>query len=234
MYVPKLSSRSYHMYFLINLCVRYVRTQADSRQPAVVLTVNNKSTSLRLRGIRVVISTHRHTRRAQVWWVKHFEQNFQNSRVQHCRNTKWTSRAAADIVDRMRRGSNKKVPDDRLGTVDRAIREKKIFTALVKMPDGVQEVLLENGWIGKTPADNSESLPPPTVGRTTMHIPCMRKHSVINVQNTTIFGVGNWKCRRNRSKRLFDFCPPYMKIPVPGSALGGGHNGAYSSIEPRA
>lgn len=46
---------------------------------------------------------------------------------------------------------------DKLGTVDQAIRERKIFTALVKMPEEVQMVLLENGWIGKKSIDDGNS-----------------------------------------------------------------------------
>lgn len=75
--------------------------------------------------------------------------------MQHSRNTSWTGRAEADNDDRMQRGDNNKEPDDRLGTVDLVIRKKKIFTALAKMPEGAQKVLLENGWIGKTSGDNS-------------------------------------------------------------------------------
>lgn len=44
--------------------------------------------------------------------------------------------------------------EDKLGTVDRAIRERNIFTALVKMPEEVQTVFLENGWIGKNGIDD--------------------------------------------------------------------------------
>ncbi|XP_025207083.1 protein monoglycylase TTLL8-like, partial [Melanaphis sacchari] len=36
-----------------------------------------------------------------------------------------------------------------LGTLDQTIREKKIFTAVVKMPADIQTALIENGWIGK-------------------------------------------------------------------------------------
>lgn len=38
-----------------------------------------------------------------------------------------------------------------LGTVDRAIRERNIFTALSKMPVKFQTILFENGWIEKKP-----------------------------------------------------------------------------------
>lgn len=48
-------------------------------------------------------------------------------------------------------------PVNKVGTVDRAIKERKLFTALVKMPDEVQTALLEHGWIGKSiPSDNGE------------------------------------------------------------------------------
>lgn len=40
-----------------------------------------------------------------------------------------------------------------VGTVDRAIRENNIFTALSKMPVEVQKALLENGWIEKKATD---------------------------------------------------------------------------------
>lgn len=44
-----------------------------------------------------------------------------------------------------------------LGTVDRAIREKNIFTALSKMPIEFQTTLFENGWIEKKRADDNRN-----------------------------------------------------------------------------
>lgn len=41
-----------------------------------------------------------------------------------------------------------------VGTVDQAIRERKIFTAVVKMPAEIQTTLIENGWIGKIKVDD--------------------------------------------------------------------------------
>ncbi|KAF0759556.1 Uncharacterized protein FWK35_00011073 [Aphis craccivora] len=41
-----------------------------------------------------------------------------------------------------------------VGTVDQAIRERKIFSAVVKMPDEIQTMLIENGWIGKIKVDD--------------------------------------------------------------------------------
>lgn len=50
------------------------------------------------------------------------------------------------------------IPVNKVGTIDHAIKEKKIFTALVKMPDEVQTTLLQHGWIRKnTLSDNGES-----------------------------------------------------------------------------
>lgn len=40
-------------------------------------------------------------------------------------------------------------PTSKTATVDKAIREGKIFTAIAEMPEDFQNVLLENGWIGK-------------------------------------------------------------------------------------
>jgi len=53
--------------------------------------------------------------------------------------------------DKLRRGSGK----NSVGTVDQTIREKKIFTAVAKMPAEIQTKLIENGWIGKITADDS-------------------------------------------------------------------------------
>ncbi|KAL4091426.1 hypothetical protein QTP88_026118 [Uroleucon formosanum] len=52
--------------------------------------------------------------------------------------------------EKFRRGSGK----NSVGTVDQAIREKKIFTAVAKMPAEIQTKLIENGWIGKITADD--------------------------------------------------------------------------------
>ncbi|XP_015367947.1 PREDICTED: protein monoglycylase TTLL8-like [Diuraphis noxia] len=42
-----------------------------------------------------------------------------------------------------------------IGTLDQAIRQRNIFTAVAKMPVEIQTTLIENGWIGKiTVADN--------------------------------------------------------------------------------
>lgn len=51
--------------------------------------------------------------------------------------------------DKFRRGSGKNL----VGTVDQAIRERKIFTAVAKMPGEIQTKLIENGWIGKITVD---------------------------------------------------------------------------------
>ncbi|XP_026805134.1 LOW QUALITY PROTEIN: protein monoglycylase TTLL8-like [Rhopalosiphum maidis] len=42
-----------------------------------------------------------------------------------------------------------------VGTVDQAIRERKIFTAVAKMPAEIQMTLIKNGWIGKIKDDNN-------------------------------------------------------------------------------
>lgn len=44
-----------------------------------------------------------------------------------------------------RRGSGK----NSIGTLDQAIRQRNIFTAVAKMPAEIQTTLMENGWIGK-------------------------------------------------------------------------------------
>lgn len=50
-----------------------------------------------------------------------------------------------------RRGSGK----NSIGTLDQAIRQRNIFTAVAKMPAEIQTTFMENGWIGKiTVADN--------------------------------------------------------------------------------
>jgi len=51
---------------------------------------------------------------------------------------------------KFRRGSGK----NSVGTVDQAILERKIFTAVAKMPAEIQTKLIENGWIGKIPVDD--------------------------------------------------------------------------------
>lgn len=51
----------------------------------------------------------------------------------------------------------KKIITDTVGTVDRAIRENNIFTALSKMPAEVLKILLENGWIEKKPIEVGHS-----------------------------------------------------------------------------
>lgn len=51
----------------------------------------------------------------------------------------------------------KKIIPDTVGTVDRAIRENNIFTALSKMPAEVQKILLVNGWIEKKPIEVGHS-----------------------------------------------------------------------------
>lgn len=53
--------------------------------------------------------------------------------------------------EKVRRGSGK----NSVGTVDQAIREKKIFTAVAKMPAEIQTKLIENGWIGKITVDDN-------------------------------------------------------------------------------
>jgi len=52
--------------------------------------------------------------------------------------------------DKSHRGNCK----NSVGTVDQAIRERKIFTAAVKMPAEIQTTLIENGWIGKIKVDD--------------------------------------------------------------------------------
>lgn len=52
--------------------------------------------------------------------------------------------------DKFRRGSSKKS----VGTVDQAILERKIFTAVAKMPAEIETKLIENGWIGKIKVDD--------------------------------------------------------------------------------
>lgn len=52
--------------------------------------------------------------------------------------------------DKSHRGNCK----NSVGTVDQAIRERKIFTAVVKMPAEIQTTLIENGWIGKIKVDD--------------------------------------------------------------------------------
>lgn len=51
----------------------------------------------------------------------------------------------------------KVVTTDTVGTVDRAIRENNIFTAVSCMPDEIQTMLLENGWIGKFPSSGNNT-----------------------------------------------------------------------------
>lgn len=46
---------------------------------------------------------------------------------------------------KLRRGSGK----NSVGTLDQAIRQRNIFTAVAKMPTEIQTMLIENGWIGK-------------------------------------------------------------------------------------
>jgi len=50
-------------------------------------------------------------------------------------------------------GRSENASKNTLGTVDRAIRERNIFTALSKMPTQVRAALFEKGWIEKKPAD---------------------------------------------------------------------------------
>jgi len=52
--------------------------------------------------------------------------------------------------DKFRRVSGK----NSVGTVDQAILERKIFTAVAKMPAEIQTKLIDNGWIGKITVDN--------------------------------------------------------------------------------
>jgi len=52
--------------------------------------------------------------------------------------------------DKFRRGSGK----NSVGTVDQAILERKIFTAVAKMPAEIETKLIENGWIGKIKVDD--------------------------------------------------------------------------------
>lgn len=56
----------------------------------------------------------------------------------------------AGVNTKTSNGTKKIIPDT-VGTVDRAIRENNIFTALSKMPMEVQNILLVNGWIEKKP-----------------------------------------------------------------------------------
>jgi len=50
---------------------------------------------------------------------------------------------------KFRRGSGK----NSVGTVDQVICERKIFTAVAKMPSEIQTKLIKNGWIGKITID---------------------------------------------------------------------------------
>lgn len=49
------------------------------------------------------------------------------------------------------RGSGK----NSIGTLDQTIRERNIFTAVAKMPEEIQMMLIKNGWIGKITVDNN-------------------------------------------------------------------------------
>ncbi|XP_022165822.1 protein monoglycylase TTLL8-like [Myzus persicae] len=67
-------------------------------------------------------------------------------------------------VTKCSKGANAKLPfckfrrqsgKNSVGTVDQAIRERKIFTSVAKMPAEIQTMLIENGWIGKITVDGN-------------------------------------------------------------------------------
>lgn len=60
-------------------------------------------------------------------------------------------------------GTKKNIPDT-VDTVDWAIREKNIFTALSKIPAEVQKTLLANGWIEKKTKNVAHNHPIMIVG----------------------------------------------------------------------
>lgn len=55
-------------------------------------------------------------------------------------------------------GNTEKTVLTALGTLDQVIQENKIFTALAKIPQEVQTMLLQNGWIGKDSFDKSKCI----------------------------------------------------------------------------
>lgn len=71
---------------------------------------------------------------------------------------KTTSNSGTEKSSKHSKGANVKSSSKKLsqgksknsvGTVDQAIRERNIFTAVAKMPAEVQTTLIQNGWIGK-------------------------------------------------------------------------------------
>lgn len=55
------------------------------------------------------------------------------------------------LCGKSRRGSGK----NSVGTLDQTIRERNIFTAVAKMPEEIQTMLIKNGWIGKITVDDN-------------------------------------------------------------------------------